>query len=58
VTAEGVETQEQLDSLGHDDCHEAQGYFLSRPIDKQAFSRLLKARPALKAVNVPGAGNA
>jgi diguanylate cyclase (GGDEF)-like protein/PAS domain S-box-containing protein len=58
VTAEGVETQEQLDSLGHDDCHEAQGYFLSRPIDKQAFSRLLKARPALKAVNVPRAGNA
>ncbi|WPP01121.1 EAL domain-containing protein [Pseudomonas sp. HR96] len=48
VTAEGVETQEQLDTLGLDDCHEVQGYFLSRPIDKQAFSRLLKAQPALE----------
>ena len=48
VTAEGVETQEQLDTLGIDDCHEVQGYFLSRPIDKFAFTRLLKAQPKLQ----------
>ncbi len=41
VTAEGVETQAQLGSLGSDQCHEVQGYFLSRPIDKQAFAHLL-----------------
>ncbi|MGN8344418.1 EAL domain-containing protein [Pseudomonas sp. SMV71] len=49
VTAEGVETQAQLGSLGSDECHEVQGYFLSRPIDKQAFAQLLNSgRPLLK----------
>jgi EAL domain-containing protein (putative c-di-GMP-specific phosphodiesterase class I) len=43
VTAEGVETEEQLDILGEDQCQEVQGYLMSRPIDKQAFARLLKA---------------
>jgi diguanylate cyclase (GGDEF)-like protein/PAS domain S-box-containing protein len=41
VTAEGVETEEQLDILGVDQCNEVQGYFMSRPIDKIAFARLL-----------------
>ena len=41
VTAEGVETLAQLGSLGTDQCHEVQGYFLSRPIDRQAFAQLL-----------------
>ncbi|MBK5415553.1 bifunctional diguanylate cyclase/phosphodiesterase [Pseudomonas sp. TH31] len=46
VTAEGVETEEQLDILGADQCHEVQGFFMSRPIDKQAFSKLLsESRP-------------
>jgi EAL domain-containing protein (putative c-di-GMP-specific phosphodiesterase class I) len=31
ITAEGVETQEQLQWLGGR-CHEAQGYYLSRPV--------------------------
>lgn len=43
VTAEGVETLAQLGSLGSDQCHEVQGYFLSRPIDKQAFAHLLES---------------
>ncbi|EJL01465.1 MULTISPECIES: EAL domain-containing protein [Pseudomonas] len=47
VTAEGVETQAQLGSLGSDQCHEVQGYFLSRPIDKQAFARLLDSGQSL-----------
>ncbi|PRB44598.1 bifunctional diguanylate cyclase/phosphodiesterase [Pseudomonas sp. MYb2] len=42
VTAEGVETEEQLDILGVDQCNEVQGYFMSRPIDKIAFARLLQ----------------
>ncbi|MEL4165689.1 bifunctional diguanylate cyclase/phosphodiesterase [Pseudomonas sp. ZS001] len=47
VTAEGVETLDQLGSLGTDQCHEVQGYFLSRPIDKAAFTHLLQsARPS------------
>ncbi|WP_339492890.1 MULTISPECIES: bifunctional diguanylate cyclase/phosphodiesterase [unclassified Pseudomonas] len=47
VTAEGVETLAQLGSLGSDQCHEVQGYFLSRPIDKQAFAHLLEKGPPL-----------
>jgi EAL domain-containing protein (putative c-di-GMP-specific phosphodiesterase class I) len=41
VTAEGVETAEQLDILGADQCHEVQGFYMSRPVDKVAFSKLL-----------------
>ncbi|MGN4048081.1 bifunctional diguanylate cyclase/phosphodiesterase [Pseudomonas sp. SM4] len=43
VTAEGVETEEQLAILGKDQCNEVQGYFMSRPIDKAAFADLLNA---------------
>ncbi|WP_426201455.1 bifunctional diguanylate cyclase/phosphodiesterase [Pseudomonas sp. TWP3-1] len=43
VTAEGVETEEQLDILGKDQCNEVQGYFMSRPVDKHAFAALLAA---------------
>ncbi|MFJ2682213.1 EAL domain-containing protein [Pseudomonas sp. NPDC087342] len=46
VTAEGVETEEQLNILRADQCHEVQGFYMSRPIDKQAFSQLLsQSRP-------------
>jgi diguanylate cyclase (GGDEF)-like protein len=52
VTAEGVETEEQLEILGKDQCNEVQGYFMSRPIDKVAFAQLLQnsrsAQPAHK----------
>ncbi|QJI40820.1 EAL domain-containing protein [Pseudomonas sp. ADAK2] len=41
VTAEGVETAEQLKILGADQCHEVQGFYMSRPVDKVAFSKLL-----------------
>ncbi|WP_448111333.1 bifunctional diguanylate cyclase/phosphodiesterase [Pseudomonas lini] len=43
VTAEGVETLEQLDFLISDQCHEVQGFYLSRPVDKHALLPLLKA---------------
>ncbi|MFF7708643.1 EAL domain-containing protein [Pseudomonas sp. NPDC007930] len=41
VTAEGVETEQQLAALTNDQCHEVQGFYLSRPIDKAALSILL-----------------
>lgn len=43
VTAEGVETLEQLDFLISDQCHEVQGFYLSRPVGKEALLPLLKA---------------
>jgi diguanylate cyclase (GGDEF)-like protein len=41
VTAEGVETEQQLALLSSDACHEVQGFYMSRPIDKPALGRLL-----------------
>ncbi|SDH65555.1 PAS domain S-box-containing protein/diguanylate cyclase (GGDEF) domain-containing protein [Pseudomonas benzenivorans] len=41
VTAEGVETQEQLRLLQGDGCYEAQGFYLSRPLSVQALGALL-----------------
>ena len=41
VTAEGVETEQQLKALGKEKCHEVQGYYLSKPVDKMAFEQLL-----------------
>ncbi|WP_025109665.1 EAL domain-containing protein [Pseudomonas sp. H1h] len=53
VTAEGVETEEQLDILGKDQCNEVQGYFMSRPIDKAAFAQLLNSARAEPADHSP-----
>ncbi|WP_179178895.1 bifunctional diguanylate cyclase/phosphodiesterase [Pseudomonas sivasensis] len=41
VTAEGIETAEHLAMLKAVACDEGQGYFLSRPLDIDAFNRLL-----------------
>jgi len=45
VTAEGVETAQQLKSLITDQCHEVQGFYLSRPVDLETFEALLQ-RPS------------
>ncbi|MQG91651.1 EAL domain-containing protein [Pseudomonas sp. MN1F] len=45
VTAEGVETEQQLRALQKDRCHEVQGYYLSRPLDKAGFEQLLQQKP-------------
>ncbi len=50
VTAEGIETSEHLEVLKSINCDEGQGYFLSRPLDADAFDLLVRANKA--AVNV------
>jgi diguanylate cyclase (GGDEF)-like protein/PAS domain S-box-containing protein len=44
VTAEGIETAEQLKLLKAVSCDEGQGYFLSRPLDIEAFNTLVGVR--------------
>jgi len=41
VIAEGVETQEQLAFLRTRQCDEGQGFYFSRPLSAEDFSRLL-----------------
>ncbi len=43
VTAEGVETQRQMDVLRGLDCAEAQGYLCERPIPASSFTELLRS---------------
>ncbi len=42
ITAEGVETQEQLDYLQQRGCHEGQGFYFSRPVPGDAIAQMLK----------------
>jgi len=42
VTAEGVETREQLAFLRAEHCSEAQGYYFSQPMAAKEYTRLLK----------------
>ena len=41
VTAEGVETREQLDRLSRDGCDEIQGFYFSKPVPAQSLPALL-----------------
>ncbi len=43
VTAEGIETAEQLAQINCLECENAQGYFLSRPVRGEAATQLLQA---------------
>jgi diguanylate cyclase (GGDEF)-like protein/PAS domain S-box-containing protein len=47
VTAEGVETVEQLHELQALHCTNVQGYYLSRPVGQEAARELLAAQPRL-----------
>jgi EAL domain-containing protein (putative c-di-GMP-specific phosphodiesterase class I) len=40
ITAEGIETREQLAVLRRLGCPEGQGYLFSRPLSAEALSRL------------------
>jgi diguanylate cyclase len=44
VTAEGVETLEQLQLLGASGCHEIQGYYFSRPLSPDAIFAFVQDR--------------
>ncbi|MDR6917073.1 diguanylate cyclase (GGDEF)-like protein/PAS domain S-box-containing protein [Pseudomonas sp. 3296] len=53
VTAEGIESAEQLSLLKGVACDEGQGYYLSRPLDVNAFNALVGVRGnAVSASNV------
>ena len=41
VTAEGVETRNQLDILKSLDCHRAQGFYMARPMTAAAIRKLV-----------------
>ncbi len=43
ITAEGIETEAQLDQLKRLSCEEGQGYFLGRPMPLLAFAALLES---------------
>ncbi|MEN9224708.1 MAG: bifunctional diguanylate cyclase/phosphodiesterase [Thermostichus sp. DRC_bins_24] len=45
ITAEGVETAEHLNFLLQLGCHEAQGYFISRPLPAATMTRFLENPP-------------
>ncbi|CRM74700.1 MULTISPECIES: bifunctional diguanylate cyclase/phosphodiesterase [Pseudomonas] len=47
VTAEGVETAEHVALLKAVACEEGQGYFLSRPLDIETFTRLLDVQAGI-----------
>ncbi|MEG0936887.1 MAG: EAL domain-containing protein [Comamonas sp.] len=56
VLAEGVETREQLAFLQEKGCDYFQGYFYSRPVPAEDFTRLLeKARDGLPLVEIAAA---
>ena len=42
VIAEGVEVEEQIDFLTYEGCDVLQGFGLSRPLDKEAATKLLE----------------
>jgi EAL domain-containing protein (putative c-di-GMP-specific phosphodiesterase class I) len=44
LIAEGVETQEQAEFLRAHACDQFQGYYFSRPVDKDKFAELLRSR--------------
>jgi diguanylate cyclase (GGDEF)-like protein len=46
VVAEGVQDRETFDRLGDFGCDEAQGYYISRPLDPNDFWRWLSVREA------------
>ncbi|HZP65586.1 MAG TPA: EAL domain-containing protein, partial [Rudaea sp.] len=47
VVAEGVETREVLEQLRKHGCDFAQGYFISRPLEKSALLEWMREMPAL-----------
>ena len=53
--AEGVETPDQLAQLRQLGCHQAQGYYIARPMTRADLATLLRAGAPLTAGAVPTA---
>lgn len=53
ITAEGVETEEQLAAVTEEGCTEIQGYFFSPPVRADVFDRLLLAFGAVTRASSP-----
>ncbi|MBP1154533.1 MULTISPECIES: EAL domain-containing protein [unclassified Paenibacillus] len=53
VSAEGVETEEQLEFLRSNQCDEIQGYFFSRPVSADEALRLMERQAASEANEGP-----
>jgi EAL domain-containing protein (putative c-di-GMP-specific phosphodiesterase class I) len=56
VTAEGVETAEQVEYLKSHGCREAQGYYFARPVPASEMRALLEAAPCRRRRSVEGEG--
>jgi hypothetical protein len=54
VVAEGVETEQQLDMLRGNGCHEAQGYLLARPETADGFRKSFAPQPLARERAAPG----
>jgi len=48
ITAEGVETEEQLTYLANEGCEQAQGYLISRPLPPEQFQEFLEEHTRVK----------
>ena len=54
VTAEGIETEAQLNILRNLGCEYGQGYFFAKPLDAEMFTKLLAARKTWAPLRVAG----
>jgi EAL domain-containing protein (putative c-di-GMP-specific phosphodiesterase class I) len=50
TTAEGVETEEELQTLKEEGCTEVQGYLFSKPVPAAQAAKLLQSLKAMKAM--------
>ena len=50
ITAEGVETQEQLQTLAQLGCDQAQGYYLGKPMKIEQFKALMQGSSGLSVI--------
>jgi diguanylate cyclase (GGDEF)-like protein len=58
TTAEGVETQQQLDQMRAEGCTEAQGYFYGKPMPANEIAQLLASAETSAAARITGSGTA